>query len=67
MSNKKLIHIHAKCDAFETFDVLPEKKALSKLVRIRNIFSLMQRSKGSHFVGNLVVKTGVLNPELQFK
>lgn len=59
---KRLIHIHAKCNAFEVFEVVPEKKAVSRLNRIKRNFIFAQ----GHFLtsDHLVVKTGVVNPEL---
>jgi len=31
----KYIHIHAKCNYFEIFEQVPEKKSVARLVRIR--------------------------------
>lgn len=76
----KLIHIHAKCDAFEIFEVLPESKAVNRLIKIRENFTYIkergmtatQKRNRSRFrrpflnTDNLIVKTRVVNPELQF-
>ena len=57
---KNMIHIHAKCDAFEFFELIPEKKAVARLNRIRVLF------EDSYRGGKLVVNTIVVNPELPF-
>ena len=57
----KQIHIHAKCPAFEIFEIVPESKAVSRLKSIRKTFE-----ENIRFGGNLVVKTVVVNPELPF-
>ncbi len=61
-SMKRIIHIHAKCDQFEIFEVIPERKAVCRLLRIRLLF---EGSK-NRFIDKLVVKTIVVNPELPF-
>lgn len=58
---EKQIHIHAKCPAFEIFEIVPESKAVSRLSRIKKTFT-----ENPRFGGNLVVKTVVINPELPF-
>lgn len=62
---ERFIHIHAKCEAFEIFEQVPEKKAELALKKIRNnfIWSVARpRFKNDH----LKVKTIVVNPELPF-
>lgn len=34
MGNQKIVHIHAKCEVFEIWEHIPEKKAVMKLERI---------------------------------
>ncbi len=82
---KKLIHIHAKCDAFEIFEVVPENEAVNRLIGIRNNFiycnergvstdqkkqNKLRRRRGTGYLishkDHLIVKTRVVNPELQF-
>jgi hypothetical protein len=62
----KIIHIHAKCDAFEIWEQVPEKKAVQRLIKIRNNFKWWSNRGHPYDAGNLVVKTIVVNPELQF-
>lgn len=57
---KSLIHIHAKCDQFEIFEVVPESKAVRRLVSIRNLF---EESK-VRLIDKLNVKTIVINRPL---
>jgi len=64
--NKKLIHIHAKCNAFEVYEVVPENKAVQRLVRIRNNFKFTQGHYEKAPQDHLTVKTGVVNPEFNF-
>ena len=71
---EKIIHIHAKCDAFEIFEQVSEKKSVSRLRTIKNMFNSTDRfgglnSKRSFRVNEdkLVVKTCVVNPEFNFK
>lgn len=63
---KKLIHIHAKCDAFEIWEIKTEKQSQKRLIAINGMFLFANR----HYkegAGNLIVKTGVVNPKLPFK
>ncbi len=62
----KFIHIHAKCEAFEIFEQVEEKKAVSRLQKIRaNFLNLTRRPQ---FINDkLVVKTLVINPELRLR
>ena len=62
----KFIHIHAKCEAFEIFEQVEEKKAVSRLIKIRNNFR-WSRNRPSFGNDHLVVKTIVINPELQLR
>lgn len=59
---EKFIHIHAKCNAFEIFEQVPEKKSFSRLIKIRNMF--LNEERRSKKAGKLSVKTIVVNPEL---
>ena len=59
--SKQLIHIHAKCDKFEIFEIKPANKAVQRLIKIRDLFT------GLKYAGNLVVKTVVINPELNLR
>jgi hypothetical protein len=62
---EKFIHIHAKCKAFEIFELMPEKKAVKRLVNIKkNFINLKNRIQFSD--DSLVVKTIVVNPEFNF-
>jgi len=63
---EKFIHIHAKCEAFEIFEQVPEKKAELALKKIRNNFT-WSKSRPNFFNDHLTVKTLVVNPELQFR
>lgn len=63
--NKKLIHIHAKCDAFEIYEVVEEKRAVPRLQKIRNM-AIWSENHRKASIGTLIVKTGVVNPELNF-
>lgn len=63
---EKIIHIHAKCAAFEIFEQVPEKKSVKRLIKIRSMF----QGACKHFktaTDKLVVKTIVVNPEFNFK
>lgn len=63
-TQQKIIHIHAKCDAFEFYEQIPENKAVQRLNTIkRNFLWSAQRSDKTD---SLSVKTRVVNPELQF-
>lgn len=62
---QKIIHIHAKCEAFEVYEQVPENKSVSRIIRIRNNFEWASRRIGVD-AGKLTVKTAVINPELQF-
>ena len=62
---EKFIHIHAKCNAFEVFEQIPEKKAVQRLTQLRRNFEWSlnrQQFREDH----LTVKTLVVNPEFQF-
>lgn len=61
---EKVIHIHAKCPAFEIFEQVPEKRAVKRLETIK----AMYESRSSRLVGSrLVVKTILANPEFLFR
>ena len=60
---EKIIHIHAKCNAFEIHENLPQEKALSKLLSIKDMFLWSKKKPGYEF-DKLSVKTGVFNPTL---
>lgn len=63
---EKFIHIHAKCNAFEIFEQVPEKKAVQRLTRIRRNFEwCLNRPNG--YLDHLTVKTIVVNPELPLR
>lgn len=63
---EKFIHIHAKCNAFEIFEQVPEKKAELRLKKIRNNF-IWSQSRSNFKDDHLVVKTIVVNPELPLR
>ena len=63
----KQIHIHAKCPAFEIFEIVPEGKAVARLVDIRDGFTKSIDRVENIFDGSLVVKIVVVNPKLPFK
>jgi len=54
---EKMIHIHAKCDQFEIFEIVPEKKCVQRLKTIRDMFK-------NRYSDKLVVKTQIHNPTL---
>ena len=61
---EKIIHIHAKCEAFEIWEQVPEKRAVRRLINIRkNFTNLKNRFRND----NLTVKTIVVNPEFNFE
>lgn len=62
----KYVHIHAKCQAFEIFEQVPEKKAVSRLKNIRQNFEESSFRNRIKFTDNLVVKTIIVNPTLPF-
>lgn len=62
----KYVHIHAKCQAFEIFEQVPEKKAVSRLKNIRQNFEESSFRNRRKFTDNLVVKTIIVNPALPF-
>ena len=62
---EKIIHIHAKCTYFEIHEQVPEKRAVTRLVRIRNNYNWCKRRNGSREEG-LIVKTRIVNPEFMF-
>jgi len=62
---EKFIHIHAKCNAFEIYEQVPEVKAVNRLIRIRNSFK-WANGRPNNINDKLVVKTLVVNPELPF-
>ena len=59
----KYIHIHAKCNAFEIFQQVPEKIAVNTLTKIRKNFLSLKRR---HIGDKLLVKILKVNPELPF-
>lgn len=71
---EKLIHIHAKCNSFEIFEQVPERKAVQRLEVIKRMFlygATFVRSGRRKIVfknpnGTLRVKTCLVNPELPF-
>lgn len=63
---EKIIHIHAKCEAFEIFEQVPEKKAVRRLINIRANFKQL-KNRTQFFDDILVVKTLLVNPEFNFK
>lgn len=63
---EKIIHIHAKCEAFEIFEQVPEVQAVQRLINIRNNFRKLKNRK-QFYSDELVVKTLVVNPEFDFK
>lgn len=71
---KKIIHIHAKCEAFEIWEQVPENKSVSRLITIKNMFNSIGSfgdtvsTKVFRLGGDkLVVNTRVVNPEFDFK
>ncbi len=63
--NKKLVHIHAKCTSFEIFEVVPESRSVQRLMQIRSTYKFALDHNYPKEEG-LVVKTRVVNPELNF-
>jgi hypothetical protein len=63
---ERFIHIHAKCEAFEVFEQIPEGKAVNRLIKIRRNFEWSKNRTGFR-EDKLSVKTIVVNPELPFK
>lgn len=63
---EKIIHIHAKCEAFEIFEQVPEKEAVRRLINIRANFKQL-KNRTQFFDDILVVKTLLVNPEFNFK
>lgn len=63
---EKIIHIHAKCEAFEIWEQVPEKRVVSRLINIRkNFVNLKNRTWFCN--DKLTVNTIVVNPEFNFK
>ena len=63
---EKIIHIHAKCEAFEIWEQVPEKRVVSRLINIRKNF--VNLKKRTWFCNDkLTVNTIVVNPEFNFK
>jgi len=62
---EKFIHIHAKCNAFEIFEQVPEKRAVQRLIKIRRNFE-WSLNRREYREDHLTVKTIVVNPEFQF-
>lgn len=59
---KKIIHIHAKCNAFEFFEQHEEAKAQKRLMQIRKSFLwCLNKARGND---KLVVNTVLVNQEL---
>lgn len=52
----RIVHIHAKCNAFEVWEHIPENKAVRRLIQIR--------SYKRAYEDKLVVNTVVINPTL---
>ena len=63
---KKYIHIHAKCQAFEIFELVSESKATDRLIKIRETFKSSREKFISQFDDKLFVSTVKVNPELPF-
>lgn len=61
--SSKIIHVHAKCESFEIFEHVDEKKCVARLNCIKNMFGSIRRKSPTN---KLVVNTMVVNPELQF-
>lgn len=61
---KKIIHIHAKCNAFEIFEQVSEDIAVQRLTDIRDGFIKLRIDEEEK--GNLVVNTTLVNPEFNF-
>jgi hypothetical protein len=57
----RIIHIHAKCSAFEFFEQLPENKAEGRLIDIRDGYQKLNYHGKAE---NLIVKTALVNPTL---
>ena len=62
----KYIHIHAKCNSFEIFEQVTEKKAVGRLRDIKTNFSALKQRWEHKFDDKLVVKTKLVNPEFNF-
>lgn len=79
---KRIIHIHSKCDAFEIFEIVDEKDAVKRLTKLKETFIYCQEREMNaeqkrarrkyrglflrEHKDHLVVKTRVVNPELPF-
>lgn len=63
---KKYIHIHAKCQAFEIFELVEESKVIKRLKTIRDAFEFSRKKFMEKFDDNLWVSTIKVNPELPF-
>lgn len=62
---ERLIHISAKSEIYSVFELVPEKKAVKRLLNIKKSFEFLNsRTRMQH---KLVVNTCVHNPELPFK
>lgn len=64
MSTGRIIHIHAKCEMFETFENICESKCISRLLAIKRAFQWYQKRGGSMEPGILKVNTVLVNPTL---
>lgn len=53
---QRIVHIHAKCDAFEVWEHIAENKAIRRLIQIRSYKRL--------FEDKLTVNTVVVNPTM---
>lgn len=63
---EKYIHIHAKCQAFEIFELVSESNATKRLIQIRETFKSSREKFLSKFDDELSVKTKLVNPEFNF-
>lgn len=43
---KKYIHIHAKCNYFEIFEIVPESRSVERLIKIRNNYLWSKQHHG---------------------
>lgn len=63
----KIVHIHAKCDAFEFHEHVSEKHACKRLRNILKNFQWYQRKYGKTKSGKLKVNTVVVNQQLFYQ
>lgn len=61
----KLICISAQSEILTIQEIVPENKAVARLKKIKGMY-LQAKRHNRHIDSKLIVKTGVVNPELPF-